>query len=562
MGTPVITKEVTRARRQRSAFAIDALALAGIVFSTLVVTGLPYAYAYWSAPPDRQFMGILLNVPDHTQYFSWARELSQAWLIENKLTPEVGEPVFFNLFWLVVGRLAVALGWGFAETLQLLRFLAGALYLGTIYWFTSLFVAERLQRWVAFLVVAFGGGLGWLLVVFKQFTGEVALPLTLYVAEANTFLTIMAFPFAAVAGGLVVLILGLSAIALEKGSFRLAGLAGGLTLALGLQHGYDLLIVYAVVGSATLLLAWRKRMWVRLLALGAAICAPSVPAALYLAYLTRESPIWEGVLAQYGNAGVYTPDPAHLLILMGLPLILLLARGEGADTSEPLGSRHLLLKLWLVVGFFLLYIPTDFQIKMLTAWQVPVGILAVRVLFRRMAPALRERFPKNGLTRDRALGVIFVLAVVPVNVYFFAWRFVDLGRHDYPYYLHRDEVAALDWLGRQPEPTGAVLSSLTTGQYVPGLSGKRAFLAHWAQTLDFYTKRELAARFFDPAASEEERLRMLEGYGVSYVLAGPTERALGGYDLDASPLLERAFSAPSTAVYRVRERTDGLGVNR
>ena len=46
-----------------------------------------------------------------------------------------------------------------------------------------------------------------------------------------------------------------------------------------------------------------------------------MPAALYLAYLTSQSPIWRGVLAQYGNAGVYTPTPPHLLILMGIPLL-------------------------------------------------------------------------------------------------------------------------------------------------------------------------------------------------------------------------------------------------
>jgi hypothetical protein len=58
------------------------------IIVVLVVTSIPYIYAYLSTPADKQFMGILLNVPDHAQYFSWMRELTYANLAANKLTPE------------------------------------------------------------------------------------------------------------------------------------------------------------------------------------------------------------------------------------------------------------------------------------------------------------------------------------------------------------------------------------------------------------------------------------------------------------------------------------------
>src|SRR5262249_39270169 len=155
-----------------------------------------------------------------------------------------------------------------------------------IYWFVGLYLPNRLQRWTSFLVISLGGGLGWILVVQKQFTGALTNPLDLYVMEPNTLLTIMAFPHQGMAGGLLVVILGLAALAFERDSLRLAMAAGLLALALGLQHGYDLLMVYAVVGAVGLLLALRRGDWIRRFGLCLVICGWSVPAALYLVFIT------------------------------------------------------------------------------------------------------------------------------------------------------------------------------------------------------------------------------------------------------------------------------------
>mgnify|MGYP005844245917 CR=1 FL=1 len=539
----------------------EILAFLGVVAGVMVVTTVPYAYGYLSSPPDRQFMGILLNVPDTAQYLSWAREFGRAVLIENKLTSEPGDPVFLNLYWLFVGRLAKALDLGLAETMQLVRPLSGIVYLGAIYWFVALVEDDIIRRLTAFLVISLGGGLGWLLVVIKQFTGELLYPLDLYVTESNTFLTVLAFPHQAMATGLLVLLLCLSALALEWRSFGLAAVAGLLGLVLGVQHGYDLLVVFGVLGAAAVALAVQTKCWLRILAICAVVGLLSAPAALYLAYITYASPIWRGVLSQYDNAGVYTPEPLHLLVLMGLPLLLVLT-----VRPEPAGSRlcvprELVLGSWLVVGFLLLYVPTDFQIKMLAGWQVPVGIVATRIAFTHFAPTLRKLLAGTRWRPDIALSLALVLAVLPVNAYLLAWRFVDLSRHDYPYYLHKDELAALRWLETHSLPTDVVLSSLTLGQYIPSVSGNTAFLAHWAQTLDFFEKRRMVAQFFDGGTPGQARDEIVKRFGVRYVFHGRQERALGSYDL-GDIHFTKVFSEQGTSIYRVESVSRAVEVNR
>ena len=212
---------------------------------------------------------------------------------------------------------------------------------------------------------------------------------------------------------------------------------------------------------------------------------------------------------------------------------------------------------WFLGGALLNYVPTDFQIHMLNSWQIPMMLLATKGLYDFIAPAIVKWGSGLGERVVRWVAVAFVVAVLPTNVYLWVWRFLDLARGGYPYYLSTDEVAALEWLDENTEPEDVVLSSLTIGQYIPALSGNTAFLAHWAQTVGFYDKRERVARFFDADVPDDERVETLESFGVDYVLRGPAECALGDYDPENGPWLTLVFSRPQVEVYRVEEDAFG-----
>ena len=62
-------------------------------------------------------------------------------------------------------------------------------------------------------------------------------------------------------------------------------------------------------------------------------------------------------------------------------------------------------------------------------------------------------------------------------------------------------MQALDWLRVNSQPEDAVLSSLDIGQYIPALSNNHAFLAHWANTVQFYDKQKRVEEFYTPATT-------------------------------------------------------------
>jgi uncharacterized membrane protein len=530
-----------------------------IVVGILVLTSLPYLYGYLSSPPDGQFMGLMLDVPDHGQYLSWWRSFQSSALVSNKLTPEPNEPIFFNLQWWGLAQVSRWTGLGYAAVYQIFRWLAGASFLWAVYRLIAQFLPDVRQRRTAFLLVALSSGLGWILVVLKYTLtgGELLFPLDVYVAEGNSFLCILGYPHFSFAAAFIALTFELTWRGWKQERVKPFVGAGLLALLLGWMHAYDLLLVYGIVGAFALLVWWRRRAFPRRLFWGGVIVfVLSCSGAIYSAILTTADPLWEEVLAQFANADVYTPSPPHMVILFGLPLILAAVTWIALAWKRQWSEENLFVMGWFLAGAALNYVPTDFQIHMLNSWQIPMMILTTKGLYELVALAVANRRPAAGERVARWVVVAFVIAVLPTNAYLWAWRFLDLARHDYPYYLHRDDVAALNWLRENTSPDDVVLSSLTVGQYVPALSGNTAFLAHWAQTVGFYDKQDRVAHLFDAATTDEERAETVRTFGVDYVFHGPAERALGDYDPATTPWLTVTFSSPQVDVYAVK--SDGL----
>jgi len=530
----------------------------GVSLFVLILTLLPYLFGYASAPPDQKFMGLMMNVPDHGQYLSWYKGFQTSLLVPNRMTPEPNEPIFFNLLWFSLGRIGTLTGWDYAFVYQLFRLAAGAVFMFVLYFFCRQTMNDPRWRRTAFALIGLGGGLGWVLVLLKYTVtgGELLYPLDVYVAEGNSFLCILAYPHFTIAAALIIAVFGLLLTGARRGQLRYAVAGGIVGLILGWQHAYDILILYGVPGVYTLLLTFRQRRlpryWVQALFILGAI---SVWPALYSVWLTTADPLWETVLDQFANAGVFTPNPFHLFILMGLPLIAatvacvirLRRRGEEADDAPLPQDTELFILTWFVVGFVLNYVPTDFQIHMLNGWQVPVGLLATWGIYRYLVPALARHQSKW----TSLLPILFVLMTLPINIYLWVWRYVELNRHDYPFYLHDDETAALAWLDEHTSPDEIVFSSLTVGQYIPGIAGNTAFLAHWAQTVDFYTKEELVEEFFAEDTVDETRQQILKIFDIAYVFYGPAERALGGFDPSRADYLEPVLTLSSVELLRV-----------
>jgi hypothetical protein len=533
------------------------LYVGAFILVVLALTTLPFLFAYQSAPDDQQFMGIMVNVADHAQYFSWMRESRTQVLVPNQMTPESSTPLLFNFLWWTLGRIQNLTGMDYAGLFQITRWLAGAFVMAATYLFCAVVFQNRTKRWIAFVMGTLGGGVGWIWIVLKYLSPATIQPdganFTLFASEPNTFFNVLAFPHFSIAAGLIAVIFTLVLLGQKSQNMRYAWAAAAVSLLLSVQHAYDMFIIYPVIGLYALFIWTRDRKFpIYLFKMGVIVVLVSMWPALQAFLITTADDVWRGVLSQFDNAGAWTPSPLLLPILMGFGWLLAI---WALDIRTPWHKRddtHLFIMAWFLSHFVLIYLPMNFQIHLLSGWQVVIGVLATIGLYTRVLPFLRRIFKNRSpqtLTRFAAVGLI--LLVIPVNVYLFGWRFVDLRRAEAPYYMPTDTVAAYDYLETQVASDDVVLSSLTVGQYVPMLTGARAFLAHWAQTLDFYGKENMVTAFFNAETDDETRQDVLRQYSVDYVLFTPEEQALGAYDPADAPYLNEVFSQGDAVVYAV-----------
>ncbi len=580
--TASTTFETTPASQERAKgrFTIrEWLLVDAFILVVLLITAIPYFYAERLASSSgNQFMGVVVNIPDHFQYFSWMRESHDKILVPNQLTPETSAPLLFNFLWWSLGRIEAATGISYVTLYQITRLLAGAFTMTAIYWFCGLIFEERLKRWTAFLVAVLGTGFGWVLVVEKYLRDlpDVNSPFALYTAEPNTLYTITSFPHFTIATGLITVIFGLVLLAQRSKNLRFAWVAAAVALFLALQHSYDMFTIYGVIGMYGLFLWIKERKFpLFMLKVGLVVALVSVWPALQAYLITSADEVWKGVLEQFDNAGAWTPAPWLLPILMGAGWLLAIWAIDWRTPWRERDDTSLFVLAWFASHFILIYIPLNFQIHLLSGWQIPIGILATVGLYRRIIPWLENRFKNTPRQRLALLATgALLLLVVPTNLYLFAQRFIDLRRananigeassgetraeHNV-FFLSNGEVAALDYLETQVTGQDVVLSSLDIGQFVPALTGGRSFLGHWAQTLDFYGKKDMATAFFDSETSDAERERILSEYSVDYVIRSPEEARLGDYDPATAPFLTEVYNEGDTQVYKVNVEVASAG---
>jgi len=514
----------------------------------LVLTSIPYIYAYAISPADKQFVGVLSGIPDQFQYFAWMRDLSKHNLAPNRLTPEPNDPAFFNLLWWSAGRIGVVTGLDYAMVFQVIRVFGVVICLFSFYAFARLISPLKGYIMLSLVLFTFSGGMGviWIVIKFLFSLPEAPFPLDIYTAEPNTLLIMQVFPHFTIALALIIIIFGLFLYSLRTEKYLYSVLSGLIGTLLGLQHAYDLITVYSVLGLFGALVWLRDRAFPRRIFYSGLITfLLSSPTVFYLSFMVLSDPAWEKKLEQFDNAGVFTPSLYHLPILLGLPFILAIfaLRPKMVRSKD---DSELFISSWFLMHFLLVYLPFDFQIHMLLGWQVPISILATLAIMKYIVPFLRQNKPHLVVP---VVSAIMVLCVI-TNVYLQAWRFVYLSRLESPNYISIEEEVALSWLDAYTTRNDVVLAALDFGQFVPARSDARAFLAHWAGTLDYFDKQHQVERVLSLTTSDQERVKILRQYSVTYVVVREQDAPRALFTSVVADYLTPVFENGEVTIYR------------
>ncbi|MFQ5616526.1 MAG: hypothetical protein ACE5GO_08715 [Anaerolineales bacterium] len=534
----------------------------------MLLTTIPYLLGFANQGDAWRFTGFVFGVEDGNSYI--AKMLSGAegaWLFRTPYTAVFQRGVLAFLPYILLGKLTA--GPGQHEQLvalfHLYRFVAGVLAILAMYDFISYFVLRVRLRRLGAALAAFGGGLGWVLILLGRENWLGSLPLDFYSPETFGFLSLYGLPHLAIARALLLrgLLAYLRNAEGRSGQYNDRGTKSGLLwLLMGLFQPLTVIVAWAVVGAHLAGLAlfgngvpdkeYRSRAVRRGLVAGLV----SSPIVLYTLWAFTTDPflrVWTD------QNLILSPHPLHYLVAYGLVLPFAVRGARRLLRQNP--ARGWLPVAWAAIMPALAYAPHNLQRRLPEGVWVALVILALKAEPGANQPAQRPRLPRSGRMRFHTLGVFFFLFVSTLLL--LAGGVMGVADPKEPVFRPVEEIAAFQLLREQAEPGDVVLASFETGNALPAWAPVRVVIGHGPESVRLDELRLRVAAFYQPDTDDclqsldADRKALLDEFDVRYVFWGRAERNLGSWDPREAPYLRVVKSDGLDAIFEVPKKGGG-----
>jgi hypothetical protein len=492
----------------------------------MLATTIPYVTGWLSEGRQWQFGGFLFGVEDGYSYLAKMRLGARGdWLFTIRYTAEPHQGALLFLPYILLGKLtglfvstaSPDLAAALAVTFHAARVLFGFLLILVSYRFVAVFLRQPGSRLLALVLIALGGGLGWLLAIAGLGHLFGSLPVDFYVPEGYSFLILFGLPHLALArsallAGFLLMFHAVHVSSPAHSWLRSTLLAGLCWIVMGLCVPFYIAVVYLILGS------WGLAAWIRWSRFPWALFWRSISAGLVaLPLLLYNSFVFatNDVLREWSAQNqLPSPNPVHYVfgyVVLAVPAAVALRWVWRKGASEN-GTPYLLLGAWVVMVPVVVYLPINVQRRLAEGVIVPLSILAVAGL-RLMVPHRRQWI------RARA---VVLLAVLPTAVLLWLGGTFSALKPERPLFHPQVELSAMDTLNKGAPRDSVVLCLKETGNYLPARTDLKAYIGHGPETLNAKEKEKLAERFFAGELDADARRSLLSS--VDYVFFGPLEQ--------------------------------------
>lgn len=513
-----------------------------VALGLLVVASIPYVIAYTRPDPTGPFQGHLTFDPDFNAYFGFIRQAKQGqWLFYNPFTPEPHNACFFNLEWLLIGKLAALTHAALPAALHCVHAVSVVLLCVAFYRLASLLFQTVLMRRVVLLMAMTGGGFGWLLQIpGLDAPGRIYRFMDLY-AGLHPFFWIIAQPHWLVVQAFNIAALWVFLEAERSGKRMHYALTGLLLLAVGAMRPWDMVYLLAGIGLYTAIVTrpffrpWSPQATGPLVAL----LLPA-PLILYYLWLFRIHPVFRWYYIQNVGQG---PLPLQLALGSGLVAVLFLLHLGHLGNFQGKPAAHILIPCCALASLLLM----NLHPLISNAWQfhqtflIPALLVGVMTLERPLQALL-------GRTRWAYAGLGCLLAINSLTSWVLVGRFSKeaiQGR----FRIDQRVLDALGWLEQHIQPRDTVLSSCEMGNLIPRYTTAVTVCGYAISTVAYEERKAALRQFFSAAAADDYRRQLLAAFRPRYVLFGPSERGNRAFDPQQASFLLRRYSNPVVDIY-------------
>ncbi len=502
-----------------------------------ILASIPSLAGMIFPPEGGSWTGILSrNTADVNGYLSMIEEVRQGhFRMRNLLTAERHEPFQIRPLWAVLGMMG-RLFPGISNVCLMdgARVVTSTSLLILIAILVSRLFSATRDRFIAFLILTLGSGLGWLHLVPD--------PPDLRIVETSTFLTLVSPPLYSLSLSLVLASLLLvdricSASARDVRPTQLSFIAAFFcVLWLGLDRPFSLAPLGVSVCGLILAEMIRDRRvhlrtWIRLLppAAGAAM------AVLYQMHAIRNVEVY----AQWNRQHVL-PTPSWPAVLSSLGLLIPLAFVGVRSFAKQNAAMAGLFAFYIAGSLVFSRLPFGFQERFLEGLPVATALFAA---FGAVS-IVKTIASKTAQTAFAAI----LIAVLSLSHYFpVRSDLVAIAKQAPPQYMPDKVLEAMRTLSVLAAQDEAVLSTEASGNFIIAYSGRPVVIGQKIQTAHYFEKASLVARYFATPAHHPQSEALFRRTGAVWLFWGPEEswRSAGVFNPSRAPYLEEVTHSNS-----------------
>ncbi len=524
-----------------------------ITIFVLVFSNIYLFYGIFSPKNGLTYLGRrVINSQDTYTYVAFIEQAKQGKILfENLYTTEPQTASLIRPSYYLLGRVASVLDISSIAAYHLGRIIFSIAFCLVLYIFLGIFFSTYKRRLLAYTIIIATTGLGFLVGNLWSQVSDAWIP------ESNTFLSLQEAPHFILSQALMLLtflfILKGWGIAYDKNKIKRRTvylLFSFISLfLLTFEHPYDLLLCTGtILASAVYLGLFQKvkRSVLIISSLGAVVVC--LLGLLYQYTETLRNPILSNWAAQSKS-----PNPMDYILGYGI-LIPFAVFGLERYLTQKKFSQILIVS-WVGVTSVLLYSPVFFQRRLSEGFHIPLGILGAEGLIITAFFVSRLFIPKV----RRMVSYIFVIIIVSVmcvGTILGVQQDVRTVNNDtigaYYYYMLNDEIKAMDFLKHQTGEKDIILSNWFYGNVIPGVTGRKVYIGHKAQTNQFESKIRTINKFL-LNKNVDEAYRFLKDNNITYLYLGGNDSILTyGFKPEKKPYLIKIYDEGQAKIYRVR----------
>lgn len=491
------------------------------------------------------FMGRhVINEQDTYTYVAFVEQARQGEvLFENLYTSDLQNRTLLRPSYLILGNLSRLMNISAIEVYHVGRVIASIAFFCVLYYFLGLIFSTAKRRLLAFTVVLTSTGLGFLLGAFWPNSSD------LWIPESVTFLSLQEAPHFILSQMLMLL----SFIFLLKAwteSRRKYFVFSAIPLVfLGFEHPYNLFVCAATVLLLGVYL-WRAK---RISRNSAFIGIGSIIVGCVLGNLYQLYELWRNPIFRSWAFPSDSPIPRDYIVGFGLILVFVVFGLEAFLRQRK--TPQLLILSWFASSSVLLYAPVYFQRRMSEGFHIPLAILAAEGII--IVSLFLSRFMLQKAERV-VLYILATIFVVVLSIGIFKNVYGDLStiardsQNSYLYHLLSQEVNAMQYIKNNTNKNDVILTNWFYGNMLPGVTGRKVYVGHKAQTNQFDQKVEDINKFLLNENSQEA-YKFLQDNGITHIYIGKNDSMLRyGFKPAKKPYLEKVFDEGEAKVYLVK----------